>query len=77
MSELRGDATLECDACGMPLIPMDKVDRSIVLECANRHTALVPTPTDRATLQLVDNWLARRGAQIHEQRERWAEEERT
>ncbi len=59
----------------MPLIPMDKLDRRVLLECANRHTALVPTPTDHATLQLVDNWLARRGAQIHEQRERWAEDE--
>ena len=70
MSELRDDATVPCASCAMPLVPMDERDGTLVLECANRHTATVPAPTDRVTRLRVDSWLARRGAQLHAQRER-------
>ncbi len=59
----------------MPLIPMDERDGALLLECANRHTATVPAPTDRVMRLLVDSWLARRGAQLHAQRERRAAED--
>ncbi len=75
MSELRDDATVSCGSCAMPLIPMDERDGTLLLECANRHTATVPAPTDRVTRVLVDSWLARRGAHLHAQRERRAAED--
>lgn len=41
------------------------------LECANRHVATGPLPHDDATRRAVEAWVARRGAQLHEQHERW------
>ena len=55
----------------MPLFPFSRTDREVRIECANRHHAVVAVPTDPGTLRIADNWIAKRGAQLHAQHERW------
>ncbi len=59
----------------MPLFPFSRTDHEVRIECANRHHAVVAVPTDPATLRIVDNWIAKRGAQLHVQHERWGSDE--
>lgn len=61
----------ECDACGLPLFPQAIVDGRVQLECADRHRREAPLPRDPATRRAVDGWIARKGAQLHQQHERW------
>ena len=68
---LKTDGTAECDACGLPLFPHAIDGDRVLLECANRHHASTPLPRDAAVKRAVDGWIARRGAQLHEQHERW------
>lgn len=68
---LRSDGTADCDACGLPLFPYAVEADAVRLECANHHHATVPRPRDAAVLRAVENWIARRGAQLHAQHERW------
>ena len=68
---LRSDGTADCDACGLPLFPY-RVEAGVVsLECANRHHAQAPLPREPAVRRAVEGWVARRGAQLHQQHERW------
>ena len=60
----------------MPLFPFSRTDREVRIECANRHHAVVAVPTDPGTLRIVDNWIAKRGAQLHAQHERWGTDDR-
>lgn len=68
---LKADGTADCDACGMPLFPYAVTGTTVRLECANHHHGERPLPEDRAARALVGNWIARRGAQLHAQHERW------
>ena len=74
-SVLKTDGTAECDACGLPLFPYAIEGGHVLLECANRHQASTPVPRDAAVKRAVDGWIARRGAQLHEQHERWGTDE--
>ena len=75
MSELLSDATRECERCGLPMTPLAEDDGQVTLECANRHRHTVRLPTDAAARERIRNWIARRGAQLHVQHERWEAEE--
>ena len=78
MSELLPDATRDCERCGLPMTPVAQDDGRVTLECANRHRQTVRLPADPAARERIRNWIARRGAQLHVQHERWeAEEEGT
>ena len=55
----------------MPLFAYARNGSGVRVECANRHHAVAPVPEDPATLRIVDNWIAKRGAQLHAQHERW------
>jgi hypothetical protein len=68
---LRPDATVECLECGLPMFPIAESSETVTLECANRHRATAELPSDRATRGLIDNWIAKKGAQLHVQHERW------
>ncbi|MBI3637362.1 MAG: hypothetical protein HY216_14305 [Candidatus Rokubacteria bacterium] len=68
---IKTDGTADCEECGLPLFPHGREGDTIVLECANRHGAELPAPTDPATLRAVNVWIAKRGAQLHVQHERW------
>jgi len=68
---IRSDGTAECDECGLPMFPYERTPEGVRLECANRHHGIAPPPRDPATLRLVDGWIAKRGAQLHAQHERW------
>jgi uncharacterized Zn finger protein (UPF0148 family) len=68
---LRSDGTADCDACGLPLFPYAIERGSVLLECANHHHATTPVPRDDTVRRAVESWIARRGAQLHEQHERW------
>ena len=72
---LRADATVECPDCGLPMFPISETSEAVTVECANRHRAVTPLPEDRATRALIDNWIAKKGAQLHVQHERWEQEE--
>ena len=72
---LRPDGTAECADCGLPMFPIAETAESVTLECANRHRLTVALPADRATRALIDNWIAKKGAQLHVQHERWEREE--
>ena len=72
---LRPDATAECPDCGLPMFPISETSEAVTLECANRHRAIAPLPDDRVTRALIDNWIAKKGAQLHVQHERWEQEE--
>jgi hypothetical protein len=72
---LRADGTAECEDCGLPLFPYEVEGDVLRLECANHHHAWTPVPAEPAQRRLVDGWIARRGAQLHAQHERWGMEE--
>ncbi|MDP9253213.1 MAG: hypothetical protein M3O80_09425 [Chloroflexota bacterium] len=72
---LRPDATVECAECGLPMTPVSESPETVTVECANRHRVVTPLPADRATRALIDNWIAKKGAQLHVQHERWESEE--
>jgi hypothetical protein len=72
---LRPDATAECVECGLPMFPIGETSEAVTLECANRHRLLAQLPAERATRALIDNWIAKKGAQLHVQHERWEREE--
>jgi uncharacterized RmlC-like cupin family protein len=62
----------------LPMTPVAQEDERVTLECANRHRRTVRLPADPAARERIRNWIARRGAQLHVQHERWeAEEEGT
>lgn len=69
--DLRSDGTADCETCHMPMFPMASTATEVTLECANRHKVRVPVPVDPKLRHFVQNWVARRGAQLHEQHERW------
>ena len=71
MRELKPDGTLECEECGMPMFAYARAPGEVRLECANHHHGLARVPRDPAIDRLVDNWIAKRGAQLHVQHERW------
>lgn len=68
------DATRECAQCGLPMMPVAESAGKVTIECANRHRQIVPLPTDLAARERVRSWIARRGAQLHVQHERWEAE---
>ena len=72
---LRDDATAECPECGLPLFPVSEDGPVVFLECANRHPATAALPEDTAQRRRVRSWVARRGAQLHTQHERWESED--
>ena len=55
----------------MPMFPFGRSGGTVRLECANHHHGQTPLPRDETVLRLVDNWIAKRGAQLHVQHERW------
>jgi hypothetical protein len=71
LSDLLHDATRECERCGLPMTPVAIERGRVSVECANRHRAEVALPKDPAARERVRNWIARRGAQLHVQHERW------
>ena len=75
LRDLKPDGTLECEECGMPLFPYARSGDEIRVECANHHHAIARTPRDSATARLADSWIAKRGAQLHVQHERWGTDE--
>lgn len=74
LSDLLPDATRDCDRCHLPMMPVAEAEGSVTLECANRHRHTVPVPDDPAARERVRSWIARRGAQLHVQHERWEAE---
>jgi hypothetical protein len=74
LSDLLHDATRDCERCGLPMTPVAEAGGNVTVECANRHRHAVPLPVDPAARERVRNWIARRGAQLHVQHERWDEE---
>jgi hypothetical protein len=72
---LRPDATAECLECGLPMFPISETSDAVTLECANRHRLATALPTERAARALINNWIAKKGAQLHVQHERWEHEE--
>ncbi|MGH2499658.1 MAG: hypothetical protein ACRDF0_06170 [Candidatus Limnocylindria bacterium] len=76
---LRHDGTTACEECGMPMFPYARTAGLVRLECANHHHAQAAAPREAGLLRAIDNWVAKRGAQLHAQHERWGtddEEER-
>jgi hypothetical protein len=72
---MRPDATAECAECDLPMFPVSESSNAVTLECSNRHRVTSPLPDDRMTRALIDNWIAKKGAQLHVQHERWEQEE--
>ena len=72
---IRPDGTAECVDCGLPMFPIAETTEMVTLECANRHRLVTTLPAERATRALIDNWIAKKGAQLHVQQERWESEE--
>jgi hypothetical protein len=71
LSDLQSDATRDCERCHLPMMPVAEDNGMVTLECANRHRRDMPLPIDAAERERVRNWIARRGAQLHVQHERW------
>jgi hypothetical protein len=71
LSDLMHDATRECERCGLPMMPVAEAAGTVTLECANRHHHAIPLPAEPAARERVRAWIARRGAQLHVQHERW------
>jgi hypothetical protein len=71
LRELKPDGTLECEECGLPMFAYARAPGEVRLECANHHHAVAGAPGDTARARLVDNWISKRGAQLHVQHERW------
>jgi len=76
LRDLKPDGTLECEECGMPMFAYVLGPADVRLECANHHHAVARQPGDAARARLVDNWIAKRGAQLHVQHERWGTDEK-
>lgn len=76
LRELRPDGTLDCEECGMPMFAHARERDGIHLECANHHRLTARVPTDAVVDRIVSNWIAKRGAQLHVQHERWGTDER-
>jgi hypothetical protein len=57
------------------MFPIAETTKLVTLECANRHRAATTLPAERAMRALIDNWIAKKGAQLHVQHERWEREE--
>jgi uncharacterized RmlC-like cupin family protein len=74
LSGLHEDATRDCEICGLPMFPVAETDERVMMECANRHRQAVTLPTYRPLRERVRGWIARRGAQLHVQHERWEAE---
>ena len=74
LSGLHEDATRDCEICGLPMFPIAEADGRVTLECANRHRQAVPIPNYRPLRERARAWIARRGAQLHVQHERWEAE---
>ena len=72
---LRDDGTADCESCHMPMFPISARDDDVTLECANRHRVTLELPRDAKLRRFVQNWVARRGAQLDEQHRRWEAEE--
>ena len=72
--DLRADGTGDCETCRMPMFPVAISDTAVALECANRHRATAPVPDDPKLRRFVQNWVARKGAQLEEQHRRWEAE---
>ena len=72
---LRDDGTADCESCHMPMFPIASTSREVTLECANRHRVTLPLPDDAKLRRFVQNWVARKGAQLDEQHRRWEAEE--
>lgn len=75
LRELKADATCDCEECGLPMFAVARVNGKVQVECANRHRAVAGEPADPVRARLVDNWIAKRGAQLHVQHERWGTDE--
>jgi len=73
--DLRNDGPADCESCHMPMFPVASAAGTVTLECANRHRNTVPLPDDPKLRRFVQNWVARKGAQLHEQHERWESED--
>lgn len=58
------------------MFPLSVERGEVHLECANRHHGQAPEPNDAALRQAVGSWISRRGAQLHEQHERWGTDAR-
>ncbi len=69
--ELRRDGTADCESCHMPLFPIALSEHEVTLECANRHRVAGPAPADPKLRRFVQNWVARKAAQLEEQHRRW------
>ena len=72
---LRPDGTADCETCHLPMFPVSMTDADVTLECANRHRVAVALPDEPKLRRFVHNWVARKGAQLHEQHERWESDE--
>lgn len=68
---LRPDGTADCPDCDLPLFPLSLSGGTVQLECANRHRGEAPLPSEGPLRRAVESWITRRGAQLHEQHERW------
>ena len=73
--ELRPDATVDCPECHLPMFPVASDEREVKLECANRHRGTAPAPREATMRRLVRNWVARKGAQLYVQHERWEDDD--
>ncbi|MDP9265218.1 MAG: hypothetical protein M3O91_03740 [Chloroflexota bacterium] len=73
---LHRDGTADCEACGLAAFPWKTLGRKLVLECANRHQMSVDLPAEPSARVVVDNWLSKRGAELHAQHERWGTDDR-
>ena len=75
LRDLKADGTLECGECAMPMFAYERERDEIRLECANHHQGVARVPRAAAVDRLVDNWISKRGAQLHVQHERWGPDE--
>ena len=73
--DLRGDGTADCESCHLPMFPIAGAADEVTLECANRHRVTVPLPAEPKLRRFVQNWVARKGAQLHQQHERWGSDD--
>jgi hypothetical protein len=69
--DLRQDGTADCETCHLPMFPIANEGAVVTLECANRHRVETPLPAEPKLRRFVRNWVARKGAQLNEQHERW------
>ncbi len=72
--DLRTDGTADCETCHMPMFPIAMTEAAVTFECANRHRTTEPLPDDAKLRRFIQNWVARKGAQLEEQHKRWEAE---